>query len=99
MLNASNIQVGGKSSGVPTSSSVNLGAISAASSAAGSSQQAATTTTAQNRPNTAGRDAGTCLRSSPWRCDWLRVAATPTLIDLVDRVCGPNFELLIESIS
>ena len=52
VLNASNISVGGKSSGVPTSTSVNLGAITAGASVAGSSQQAASTTT--TRPNNAG---------------------------------------------
>jgi filamentous hemagglutinin len=53
VLNASNISVGGKSSGVPTATSVNLGAISAASSVAGSTQQAAANTT-PNRPSNGG---------------------------------------------
>lgn len=47
VLNASNISVGGKSGGVPSAPSVNLGAIAAASSAAGSTQQAAS----NNTPN------------------------------------------------
>jgi hypothetical protein len=41
VLNASNISVGGKSSGVPSGPSVNVGALAAASSAAGSSEAAA----------------------------------------------------------
>jgi filamentous hemagglutinin len=56
VLNASNISVGGKSSGVPTVTSVNLGAITAGSSAAGSSQQAASTT-ATGRPQNSAQTA------------------------------------------
>lgn len=41
VLNADNISVGGKSSGVPASASVNVGAVTAASAAAGSSEAAA----------------------------------------------------------
>jgi hypothetical protein len=54
VLNAANITVGGKSSGVPTATSVNLGALGAASSAAGSTQQAASSTT-PNHPPTSGQ--------------------------------------------
>ena len=53
VLNASNISVGGKSVGVPSAPSVNLGAIAAASSIAGSTQQAASNTT----PNRQAGDA------------------------------------------
>jgi filamentous hemagglutinin len=45
VLNASNISVGGKSAGVPSAPSLNIGAIAAASSVAGSTQQAASNTT------------------------------------------------------
>jgi filamentous hemagglutinin len=50
VLNASNINVGGKSSGVPTTSAPNLGALSAGASAAGSSVNAAASVASNNRP-------------------------------------------------
>ncbi len=57
VLNASNISVGGKSTGVPAGASVNIGALSAASAAAGSSQAAASNGAPNNQQNSAG-DAG-----------------------------------------
>jgi filamentous hemagglutinin len=58
VLNSDNIQVGGKSSGVPTGASVNLGALAAASSAAGSSEAAASNNTPsrQNAGDNNGQD-------------------------------------------
>jgi filamentous hemagglutinin len=48
VLNAGNISVGGKSSGVPTASVPNFGALSAASSAGGAATQAATAAAQQH---------------------------------------------------
>ena len=52
VLNADNISVGGKSTGVPVSASINVGAIAGASAATGSSEAAASNTT-PNRQNVA----------------------------------------------
>jgi filamentous hemagglutinin len=49
VLNAGNIQVGGKSSGVPTTAAPNVGAVAAASSAASSASNAASSTGASQR--------------------------------------------------
>jgi hypothetical protein len=54
VLNADNISVGGKSSGVPATASVNIGSLAAASAAAGSSTAAADTGAPGGRQNQAG---------------------------------------------
>jgi hypothetical protein len=58
VVNADNISVGGKSSGVPATSSVNIGAVAAAAAAAGSSQAAAGSgaPNKQNVAENAGQD-------------------------------------------
>ena len=53
VLNASNIEVSGKSSGVPTTTSPNISAVVAASSAGGATQNAAAQTASQQQPSTA----------------------------------------------
>jgi hypothetical protein len=63
VLNADNITVGGKSSGVPVGASVNIGALSAASSAAGSAVAAAqdTTPSAKQDSNDDSQDTGSII--------------------------------------
>ena len=57
VVNADNISVGGKSSGVPATASANIGALSAASAAAGSSSAAASNGGAGNQRNPANSGA------------------------------------------
>jgi len=53
VLNASNIQVGGKSSGVPTAAAPNIAGLSAAASAAGSATSATSQAVGQNQNSVA----------------------------------------------
>jgi hypothetical protein len=56
VLNAGNIQVGGKSSGVPTATAPNVAGLSAASSAAGAGANAANEVAGQQQQNSGGQD-------------------------------------------